>query len=152
MQNIGPKRMARRRKGTTMPKFSMTTGANHWNIPGFFEASSQELDGYTVEIERYSTDMEYAFAYKGLPNDQCQATHMGYILKGRLTVHMADGTDEVFEAGDAYVITPGHVPAIAAGTEFVTFTPITEESKQANQVVQANMMKYAQEHGIPLPG
>ncbi len=135
-----------------MPKISMTTAANHWKIPGFFEASMQELEGYSVEIESYSTDMDYAFAYKGLPNDQCQASHLGYVLKGRITIRMADGTEEVFEAGDAYVIKPGHLPAITAGTEFVTFTPITEEYRAANQVVQANMMKYAQEQGIPLPG
>lgn len=131
-----------------MPKFSMATAANRWSVPGFFDAGMQELDGYSVEIESYSTGMDFAFAYKGLPNDQCQASHVGYVLKGSLTVRMADGTEEVFEAGDAYVIKPGHVPAIAAGTEFVTFTPITEESKAANEVVQANMMKYAQEHGI----
>lgn len=132
-----------------MPKCSMATAANRWSVPGYFDAAMQELDGYSVEIERYSAvDMDFAFAYKGLPNDQCQASHMGYVLKGSLTVRMADGTEEVFEAGDAYVIKPGHVPAIAAGSEFVSFTPITEESKAANEVVQANMMKYAQEHGI----
>lgn len=135
-----------------MPKFSMTTAAIHWTIPGYIEAGVQELDGYSVEIERYTTDMDFAFAYKGLPNDQCQASHVGYVLKGKVTIRMADGTEEVFEAGDAYVIKPGHTPSVSAGAEFVTFTPITEESKAANQVVQANMMKYAQEHGIPLPG
>lgn len=131
-----------------MPKFSMESAANRWSVPGLLDAGMQELDGYTVDIEAYSVDMDFAFAYKGLPNDQCQASHVGYIVKGKLTVRMADGTEEVFEAGDAYVIKPGHVPAIAAGSEFVSFTPITEESKAANEVVQANMMKYAQEHGI----
>ncbi len=135
-----------------MPKVSMATAAHHYEIPGLFDAGVQELDGYSVEIESYSVDMDAAFAYKGLPNDQCQASHLGYILKGRLTVRMADGTEEVFEAGDAYVIKPGHVPVIAAGSQFVTFTPITEDSEAANQAVQANMMTYLAEHGITLPG
>jgi hypothetical protein len=140
------------REGIAMPKFSMTTATNHWNIPGYFEAGEEEIGGYSIQVQRYTTTMDYAFAYKGLPNDQCQASHMGYVMKGTLTVRMADGTEEVFEAGDAYVINPGHIPVIAPGSEFVSFTPITAESRAADQVVQANMMKYAQEHGISLPG
>jgi hypothetical protein len=151
VEALGRDWTARWEEGTTMPKFSMTTAANRWNIPGYLDAGMQELDGYSIEIESYSVDMDFAFAYKGLPNDQCHAIHLGYVLKGKLTLRMGDGTEEVFEAGDAYVITPGHVPAVAAGTEFVTFTPITEESKATNQVVQVNMMKYAQEHGIAIP-
>lgn len=151
VEALGRAWTARCEEGTTMPKFSITTAAQHWTIPGFLEAGAQELDGYSVEIERYSVDMDFAFAYKGLPNDQCQANHLGYVLKGKVTIRTADGTEEVFEAGDAYVITPGHVPAVAAGTEFVTFTPITEASQAANQVVQMNMIKYAQEHGIAMP-
>ncbi len=57
----------------------------------------------------------------------------------------------MFEAGDAYVLTPGHTPSLTAGTEFVTFTP-TEEANAMAPVLQANMMKYAEEHGLELAG
>lgn len=73
---------------------------------------------------------------------------MGYVVTGTLRIRTADG-EEVFEAGDAYVIQPGHVPGIAAGSEFVTFTP-AEEAKAMAGVVQANMMSYARKHGIEL--
>ena len=53
----------------------------------------------------------------------------------------------MFEGGDAFVIEPGHVVSVAAGTEVVVFTPI-EEANRPGEVVQANMAKYAQEHGI----
>ena len=135
-----------------MSKVSKATASTRWTLPGLMDAATAELDGYSIEMESWSVDMDFAFAYKGLPNDQCQANHLGYVLKGKVTIRTADGTEEVFEAGDAYVITPGHVPAVAAGTEFVTFTPITEASQAANQVVQMNMIKYAQEHGIAVPG
>jgi len=38
-----------------------------------------------------------------------------------------------------------------AGCEYVAFTP-TEESKAVEAVVMPNMMKYAEEHGLQLPG
>jgi hypothetical protein len=109
-----------------------------------------ELDGYSVDMQRYDIDFDLAFAYQGLPNDQCQASHVGYLIKGQFTVTRAAGSEEVFEAGDAFAITPGHVVSVAAGTEFVVFTPIEEANAQA-EVVQANMAKYAAEHGIEAP-
>ncbi len=134
-----------------MPKVSKTTATTQMGIPGLMEAAMAEVDGYSVEIERYDgPDIDYSFAYKGLPNDQCQAHHVGYILKGKITLTMADGTEEIFEAGDAVVVKPGHTPAMASGTEYVFFTP-AEEANAMAAVVQENMMKYLQEQGIELP-
>ena len=45
----------------------------------------------------------------GLPDDSCQCPHWGYVLKGELTFRFAD-REEVFEAGDAFYLPPGHVP------------------------------------------
>lgn len=115
------------------------------------ESSRDELGDYSVEIERWFTDMDFAFAYKGLPNDMCQAHHMGYVVSGKLSVRMADGSIQEFEAGDAYVLEPAHLPMTSAGSEFISFTP-TEEAKAMMPVVQANMMKYAAEHGIRVGG
>jgi hypothetical protein len=134
-----------------MPKVSKTTAATQVSVPGWMDAAMADVDGYSVEIERYDgPDMDFAFAYKGLPNDQCQAHHVAYILNGKITVKMADGSEEVFEAGDAVVMKPGHIPTVASGTEYVMFTP-AEEANAMAPVVQANMAKYMQEHGIELP-
>ena len=59
---------------------------------------------------------------KGLPGDSCQCPHWGYLLAGRITVSYADH-EEVYQAGDAFYMPPGHVPAAEAGTEFVQFSP-----------------------------
>ena len=63
----------------------------------------------------------------------------------------ADGTEEIFEAGDAFVIEPGHTPLAFADSEFVAFTK-AQEARQQTEVMMPNIMKYAQEHGIELPG
>ena len=39
-----------------------------------------------------------------------------------MTVRYAD-REEVFEAGDAFYMSPGHTPAAEAGTEFIQFSP-----------------------------
>ena len=60
------------------------------------------------------------------------------MLKGRLTYRFADH-EEVFEAGDAFYLPPGHVPLAEAGSEFVQFSP-SDELK----VVEATMMRNMQ--------
>jgi quercetin dioxygenase-like cupin family protein len=46
-------------------------------------------------------------------------------MAGRLTVRYGD-REEVIEAGDAFYMLPGHVPAAVAGTELVMFSPQDE--------------------------
>jgi glyoxylate utilization-related uncharacterized protein len=134
-----------------MPKVSKTTATDRGSIPGLFDYAMAEVDGYSIVMERYDVDFDAAFVYRGLPNDQCQASHVGYILTGKFTVQMADGSEEVLEGGDAAVIPPGHTWSATAGTEFVIFTPAEEYQAQV-EVMQANMMKYAAEQGIEVPG
>lgn len=135
-----------------MPKVSKTTAATQMSIPGLMDVAMSEVGGYSVEIDRWDVEMDFAFTLKGLPNDQCQAHHVGFVLKGKIIFPMDDGSEEVFVAGDAYVLAPGHnAPVVAAGSEWVTFTP-AEEARAMAPIVEANMMKYAQEQGIKLPG
>lgn len=75
----------------------------------------------------------------------------GYVVTGKLILTLADGTEEVLEGGDAVVIEPGHTAAVTAGSEFVTYTPI-DEARAMNPIVEANMMKFAQEQGIDVEG
>ena len=101
-------------------------------------------------METHSVDLDAAFLFKGAPNDQCQAPHMGYVLKGKYGMRIADGVQEVFEAGDAFFIGPGHTPIIFAGCEVVYFTR-TEEGNRELAVVVPNLMKYMQEQGMEVP-
>ncbi len=124
--------------GEKMPKVSKATASSHQPIPGVLDAYSHELDGWTVSMETHSIDLDAAFLFKGAPNDQCQAPHMGYVLKGKYVMRTADGVEEVFEAGDAYYVGAGHTPVLYAGTEVVEFSP-TEELGRTMEVVTKNM-------------
>jgi uncharacterized RmlC-like cupin family protein len=59
---------------------------------------------------------------KGLPGDSCQCPHWGYMLAGKITVSYPDHV-EVYQAGDAFYMPPGHVPAAETGSEFIQFSP-----------------------------
>ena len=134
-----------------MPKVSKATASSHQGFPGYVDAYEGEIGDWTVSIESNLIDMDQAPFFKGAPNDQCQASHLGYVLKGKFAVRRGDGVEEIFEAGDAFVIEPGHTPIVFAGCEFVAFTP-TEEAKQQAAVMMPNVMKFAAEQGIELPG
>ena len=133
-----------------MPKVSKATASSHRVFPGYVDAYEQEIGDWTVSIESDLTDIDYTPFFKGAPNDQCQATHLGYMLKGKFSVRRADGVEETFEAGDAFIIEPGHTPIVFAGCEWVAFTP-TEEARQQAAVMMPNVMKFAEEHGIEVP-
>lgn len=133
-----------------MPKVSKATASSHLVIPGYSDEYEQEIGDWTVTIASDLTDMDYAPLFKGGPNDQCPASHMGYVLKGKFGVRRADGVEEIFEAGDAFILEPGHTPIAFAGGEYVAFTP-TEEAKQETAVMMPNVMRFAEEHGVELP-
>jgi hypothetical protein len=101
------------------------------------EDRSEELDGYTVNFVTIRQDSDLTPLLKGLPGDSCQCPHWGYVFVGSLTVRYADHEDRL-AAGDAFYMPPGHVPAAAAGTEFVQFSP-TEELAVSLAAMEKNM-------------
>ena len=48
--------------------------------------------------------------------ESCQAAHMAYVVSGRMTVTMDDGTSGQFSPGDLMVAPPGH-DAVVDGDE-----------------------------------
>jgi hypothetical protein len=40
--------------------------------------------------------------------ESCQATHLGYVLSGRMQIQMNDGTEVEVGPGDVFNIAPGH--------------------------------------------
>lgn len=98
----------------------------------------QTLEGYTVDFVSIREDHSLAPLLKGLPDDLCQCPHWGYMLSGRMTVHFKD-REEVYEAGDAFYMPPGHAPAAEAGSEFLHFSPTPEL-----QITQAAILRNVQ--------
>ena len=121
-----------------MPKVSKQSAA-HVADHGLVEDRHEDLDGYTVNFVSFAEAVDATPLLKGLPGDSCQCPHWGYVLKGRLTYRFADH-DEVFEAGDAFYLPPGHVPIVDAGSEFFHFSP-TEELRATEAVMMRNMQQ-----------
>ncbi len=103
-----------------------------------YEGHFEQLGDYTVGFETYTADADLAPFFVGLPEDRCQCSHMGYVLKGKVKFTFTDGTEEVYETGDAYYAPPGHTPFLYAGSEVVEFSP-TEELAETIEVVTRNM-------------
>lgn len=120
-----------------MPNASRATASEHETIEGYEGHFEHFQGGWTVGFEAYSQDADLASLFNGLPGDQCQCEHMGYVIKGKVGFRSSDG-EEIFEAGDAYYVGPGHTPILYAGTEVVEFSP-TEKLAQTLEVVAKNM-------------
>ncbi len=119
-----------------MGKTSKESAAEHVEVPGY-EGHMTDILGMTVAFETYTEDADLAPFFKGLPNDQCQASHFGYVIRGRLAYRTAEGLEE-YVAGEAYVVGPGHTPVLYAGTEVVEFSN-AEELARTMEVVTRNM-------------
>jgi mannose-6-phosphate isomerase-like protein (cupin superfamily) len=122
-----------------MPKASKETASQSETVEGY-EGHFENFDGgYTVAFETYTADTDLGPFFEGLPNNQCQAAHWGYVIKGKLAYDFGDH-EETYETGDAYYVPPGHVPKLFAGTEVIEFSP-TEELQETIEVVTNNMEK-----------
>ncbi len=104
------------------------------------EDRSEDLDGYTVNFVSIKQDADLTPMLMGLPNDSCPCPHWGFMIKGQMTIRYADH-EETIEAGDAFYLSPGHVPRAPAGTEFVQFSP-AEQLAEVTATIQANMQSH----------
>ena len=75
---------------------------------------------------------------KGLPDDRCQCPHWGFLFKGKILVRYANH-EETINAGQAFYLSPGHVPEALEPCELVQFSPAT----QLNEVIKV-MQRNAQ--------
>jgi hypothetical protein len=120
-----------------MPHASKATASEHQTVEGYEGHFEHLPGGWSVGFEAYTQDADLAPLFKGLPNDECQCEHMGYVIKGKVGFRSGEA-EELFEAGDAYYVGPGHTPILYAGTEVVEFSP-TEKLGQTMEVVTKNM-------------
>lgn len=125
------------RKENEMPKVSKASAAEVQDI-GIGTVRTEVVEGYEINFLDLHEGSDMAPLLKGLPNDQCPCHHWGYVMRGSLTFTFADHT-EVFEAGDAFYVTPGHSPASSAGTEYLLISPDDELSEQVNQAIERNV-------------
>lgn len=104
---------------------------------GSGDVYEQVVDGYEITILDLREETDMAPLLRGLPDDMCSCEHWGYVVKGRVTFTFTDHV-EVFEAGDAFRVLPGHSPATVAKTEWVLFTP-ADQMAPVNEVIERNL-------------
>lgn len=116
------------------------TSANEIDLQDAGPVASREteLDDIAVSYVSFKEEIDMTPMLASLPTGSCQCPHWGVLTKGGATVRYDDGRTEVVEAGDAYYMTPGHVPVFAAGTELVMFSP-AGELKATNEAIEAFM-------------
>jgi hypothetical protein len=104
-----------------------------------------EMDGYTVSFVSFREGVR-CDRPPPMPKDESDlryhCPHWGYMVKGKLSFGFGDH-EEVFEAGDAFYLPPGHIPYVPwaeAGSEYVWFSP-TEELREATQAMMKDMQE-----------
>jgi hypothetical protein len=119
-----------------MPKVSRDTASKIEDY-GPLEERREDIEDMTIQFLTTHQDLDATPLMKGLPDDRCSSPHWGYVFKGRLTFDCGDH-QEVFEAGEAFYIAPGHVPTGSEpGTEYLQFSP-TRELDVVSEVIMRN--------------
>jgi len=116
-------------------KDSATQGGDHGPVVD----RSEDLADYTVNFVTFREDIDHTPLLKGLPDDQCQCPHWGYVFKGRMWFRSNQG-EESYEPGDAFYVPAGHTSGADADSEFLIFSP----SEQAAEL-EAHMARRMQE-------
>jgi hypothetical protein len=120
-----------------MPKVSKESATQGGDY-GIVVDRAEDLDGYTASFVTFREDIDHTPLLRGLPEDRCQCPHWGYVTKGRLTFRFADH-EEVFEAGDAFYVPPGHAPVgNEPDTEYLQFSP-ARELRATSETIMRNM-------------
>jgi hypothetical protein len=120
-----------------MPKVSRETASESVTTDGL-EVRLEHLEGgYSVCFESHTADADLAGLFRGLPDDRCQLPRWGYVVRGRVGFRWGD-REEIYEAGDAYYVPPGHTPIHHAGAEIVEFSP-TDRLGETIPVVLENL-------------
>jgi hypothetical protein len=89
------------------------------------ELRKQSLGNMSVAFVRAQKGTDLRPVLKGLPDDLCQCPHWGYVLKGKVRMHIKAGQRD-YEAGQAFYWAPGHAPEMLEDTEYVDFSPTAE--------------------------
>ena len=103
---------------------------------GVGEIRSSEAGAMTVEFGSVVQAIDPAPLFRGLPDDMCQCHHFGYVIRGTYKFRGKDGEVEFCE-GDAFYVTPGHIPLPQDGCEWVAFTDSAEQ-RLTNEAIAAN--------------
>ena len=81
----------------------------------------RDFDGLAMCLIRLDAGVRTDPLFAGLPDDRCQCAHWGYIMRGTMRVHDADGARD-YVAGETYYWQPGHNLEAVTDTEYLEIT------------------------------
>jgi hypothetical protein len=102
-----------------------------------------DVDGQNINFVTFKATVDGAPLLKGLPHDQCQCPHWGYVIKGEVG-YTINGVEEIYKEGDAFYVPPGHTPSGTAGAQIVQFSP-SDLLAETVAAMQRNMQAMVRE-------
>lgn len=86
------------------------------------------FEGFTLGRFSFEPGWRWSECIKPVvKTDSCQASHVGYVVSGRLTVRMNDGAEKTVGAGESYTIPPGHDAWVEGNERFVGIEVMSAE-------------------------
>ena len=86
------------------------------------------LEGYTLGRFKFQPGWRWSTCVKPVVGtESCQVAHVGYVVSGRITVQMNDGSKTTLEEGMSYTIPPGHDAWVEGNDPYVGLEMISAE-------------------------
>jgi hypothetical protein len=109
---------------------AMADGIRWDDLPTVLEGPGTEIrrtdeGGLALCLLRLEKGVDTHPLFAGLPGDECQCHHWGYMISGTIRVHTASGTRD-FEAGETYYWAPGHNLEAITDCEYLEISPTDE--------------------------
>ncbi len=90
--------------------------------------------GMTVAFVHLPAGADLRPALVGLPDDMCPCPHWGYLISGRLRMHIQGGAED-YRAGEAFYWAAGHAPEALEDVDYVDFSPSEELDQIIDHIV-----------------
>lgn len=94
-----------------------------------------EWGGQNVSFQRFPKGFDIAPLLKGLPHDQCQCPHYGFVLKGAM-VASSGGREVRVRAGETYYLAPGHSIRFDEDAELLEWSPADALAKTMTVILK----------------
>ena len=79
------------------------------DVHGLISKRTAQLDGLSVTQVTFNKGARWSNDLKDFAGTElCELPHVALVIDGALGVRMADGSEEVFSAGDVMLLPPGH--------------------------------------------
>jgi hypothetical protein len=86
------------------------------------------LEGFTFGRFNFEPGWRWSECVKPVvKTDLCQVSHVGYVVSGRITVRLQDGSQKTIGAGESYTIPPGHDAWVEGNERFVGIEVMSAE-------------------------